>query len=98
MGALSAEERPIIGQVANDVRAAIESVIEEKQAAYQQQETENRLCAEMIDVTLPGRPSEQGAVHPLSKVIQEIEDILSEWAIRLRKGQRLSRTITISKR
>ena len=45
MGALSAEEGPIIGQVANDVRAAIEAVIEEKQAAYQQQETENRLRA-----------------------------------------------------
>ena len=75
MGALSAEERPVIGQVANDVRAAIEAVIEEKQAAYTKQETENRLRAEMIDVTLPGRPSQQGAVHPLSKVIQEIEDI-----------------------
>lgn len=75
MGALSAEERPVIGQVANDVRAAIETVIEAKQSAYQQQETENRLRAEMIDVTLPGRPSQQGAVHPLNKVIQEIEDI-----------------------
>ncbi|MGO4500564.1 phenylalanine--tRNA ligase subunit alpha [Paenibacillus sp. 2RAB27] len=75
MGALSAEERPVIGQVANDVRAAIEAVIEEKQAAYTKEETENRLRSEMIDVTLPGRPSQQGAVHPLSKVIQEIEDI-----------------------
>ncbi|UJF34458.1 phenylalanine--tRNA ligase subunit alpha [Paenibacillus hexagrammi] len=75
MGALSAEERPIIGQVANDVRAAIEGVIEEKQAAYLKQETDNRLRAEMIDVTLPGKPSQQGAVHPLSKIIQDIEDI-----------------------
>jgi phenylalanyl-tRNA synthetase alpha chain len=75
MGALSAEERPIIGQVANDVRAVIEAVISEKQAAYDQAETNNRLRAETIDVTLPGRPSEQGAVHPLSKIIQEIEDI-----------------------
>ncbi|SEB97240.1 phenylalanine--tRNA ligase subunit alpha [Paenibacillus sp. GP183] len=75
MGALSAEERPLIGQVANDVRAAIESVIDEKQAAYQAEETENRLRSERIDVTLPGRPSTQGAVHPLNKIIQEIEDI-----------------------
>lgn len=75
MGALSAEERPIIGQVANDVRAAIEEVIEAKQAEYQRQETEHRLLAETIDVTLPGRPAELGALHPLSKVIQEIEDI-----------------------
>ena len=55
MGALSAEERPVIGQVGNDVRAAIEAVIEEKQAAFQQAETENRLRAETIDVTLPGK-------------------------------------------
>lgn len=75
MGSLSAEERPVIGQVGNDVRAAIESVIEEKQSAYQREETANRLRAETIDVTLPGRPNEQGAIHPLNKVIQDIEDI-----------------------
>ena len=55
MGALSAEERPVIGQVGNDVRAAIEAVIEEKQDCFQQAETQNRLRAETIDVTLPGK-------------------------------------------
>jgi len=75
MGGLSAEERPIIGQVANDVRAAIEAVIEEKAAAFQQEETNNRLLAETIDVTLPGKALPTGAVHPLNKVAQEIEDI-----------------------
>ncbi|MFD2610870.1 phenylalanine--tRNA ligase subunit alpha [Paenibacillus gansuensis] len=75
MGALSAEERPVIGQVANEVRGAIEEVINAKQAAYEQAETENRLKAETIDVTLPGRPYAQGAMHPLNKVIQDIEDI-----------------------
>lgn len=75
MGGLSAEERPIIGQVGNDVRAAIEAVIEEKQQAFQQAETENRLRAETIDVSLPGKALPTGAVHPLNKVAQEIEDI-----------------------
>lgn len=75
MGSLSAEERPVIGQVGNEVRAAIEEVISAKQERFQQEETENRLRAETIDVTLPGRPSQPGAVHPLNKVIQEIEDI-----------------------
>lgn len=75
MGALSAEERPVIGQVANEVRGAIEAVIEEKQAGFQKAETEARLMAETIDVTLPGRPAARGAVHPISKVIEEIEDI-----------------------
>jgi len=75
MGALSAEERPVIGQVANEVRGAIEEVIEARQAEYAQAETANRLKAEMVDVTLPGRRPAHGAVHPLNKVIQEIEDI-----------------------
>jgi phenylalanyl-tRNA synthetase alpha chain len=75
MGALSAEERPIIGQVANEVRAAIEAVIEAKQEAYTKAETEGRLRAETIDVTLPGRPAPKGTLHPLTKVIQEVEDI-----------------------
>lgn len=75
MGGLSAEERPIIGQVANDVRSAIEAVIEEKAAAFQQAETNNRLLAETLDVTLPGKMLPTGAVHPLNKVAQKIEDI-----------------------
>ncbi|MFL1677505.1 phenylalanine--tRNA ligase subunit alpha [Paenibacillus dendritiformis] len=75
MGGLSAEERPLIGQVANEVRGAIEQYIEEKQEEFQREETERRLQAETIDVTLPGRPMAQGAAHPLQKVIQEIEDI-----------------------
>jgi len=75
MGALSAEERPVIGQVANEVRAAIEQVIEAKQEAYEREETEGRLRKETIDVTLPGRPRPLGTLHPLSKVIKDIEDI-----------------------
>lgn len=75
MGSLSAEERPVIGQVANDVRAAIGEEIGAKQAEFQKLETEQRLQAESIDVTLPGRPAPAGAVHPLNKIIQEIEDV-----------------------
>ncbi|MBD2867572.1 phenylalanine--tRNA ligase subunit alpha [Paenibacillus arenilitoris] len=75
MGGLSVEERPLIGQVANDVRSAIEAVIDEKQEAFLQAETNNRLLAETLDVTLPGKPLPTGAVHPLNKVAQEIEDI-----------------------
>lgn len=75
MGALSAEERPAVGEVANRVRGAIEAVIEEKAAAYRRAETELRLRSETIDVTLPGSALPTGAVHPLNKVAQEIEDI-----------------------
>ncbi|AHV96533.1 phenylalanine--tRNA ligase subunit alpha [Paenibacillus sabinae] len=75
MGSLSAEERPVIGQVANTVRSAIEEIISAKQEAFQEQETLKRLQAEKVDVTLPGRRLPQGGIHPLNRVIQEIEDI-----------------------
>lgn len=75
MGALSAEERPLIGQVANEVRAAIEQVVEQAQEKIQAAETNKRLREETVDVTLPGRQLATGAIHPLNKVAQEIEDI-----------------------
>jgi phenylalanyl-tRNA synthetase alpha chain len=61
--------------VANEVRGEIEQVISVKAEQFQRLETEQRLRAETIDVTLSGRPSLQGAIHPLNKVIQEVEDI-----------------------
>jgi len=75
MGELSAEERPVIGQIANSVRETIERMIEEKQRAIAREVLESRLAAETIDVTLPGRPRGMGAIHPLSRIVQEIEDI-----------------------
>ncbi|WP_110933626.1 phenylalanine--tRNA ligase subunit alpha [Paenibacillus bouchesdurhonensis] len=86
MGALSAEERPVIGQVANEVRTAIEDLIEEKQQHFQRLETEQRLAAEKVDVTLPGRPLKQGSVHPLNQVIQDIEDIFIGMGYRIAEG------------
>ncbi|MFM9277034.1 phenylalanine--tRNA ligase subunit alpha, partial [Paenibacillus jiagnxiensis] len=86
MGSLSADERPVIGQVANDVRGAIESIIESKQEAFQRAETERRLRAERVDVTLPGRKMPQGGIHPLNKVIAEIEDIFLGMGYRVAEG------------
>lgn len=86
MGSLSAEERPVIGQVANDVRAAIEGLIEQKQNEFQRIETEKRLSAEKVDVTLPGRKLKKGAIHPLNQVIQDIEDIFIGMGYRIAEG------------
>lgn len=86
MGGLSAEERPVIGQVANQVRSAIEEIITAKQEAFQQQETQKRLQAEKVDVTLPGRRIQQGGIHPLSRVVQEIEDIFIGMGYRVAEG------------
>ncbi|MDN4616972.1 phenylalanine--tRNA ligase subunit alpha [Paenibacillus sp. PsM32] len=75
MGKLSAEERPVVGQVANEVREAIEEVINRKQEEFVRAETNERLAAEKIDVTLPGRGLPQGGIHPINKVIEQMEDI-----------------------
>ncbi len=86
MGALSAEERPVIGQLANDVREAIETVIADKQERFQKAAVEARLRAETIDVTMPGRKMALGAVHPLNRVIQEIEDIFIGMGYKVAEG------------
>ncbi|MDT2045244.1 phenylalanine--tRNA ligase subunit alpha [Priestia aryabhattai] len=75
MGKLSAEERPVMGALANEVREAIASKIEEKQVALEAEEINRKLASETIDVTLPGRPVKVGTHHPLTSVIEEVEDL-----------------------
>ena len=75
MGALSAEERPVIGQLANEVRAHIEALIDSKKSELAKAELEKRLAEEKIDVTLPGKSINLGNRHPLEIVIEEINEI-----------------------
>ncbi|HEX7056524.1 MAG TPA: phenylalanine--tRNA ligase subunit alpha [Bacilli bacterium] len=86
MGALSAAERPVIGQLANDVRAAIEQAIDELQEKFRREATRERLAAETIDVTLAGRRKTLGAIHPLQRVIQDIEDIFIGMGYKIAEG------------
>ncbi len=75
MGKLSPEERPVMGQIANAVRAAIEEKLEERKAAIHAAVLEQKLAAEAIDVTIPGDTVTLGHEHPMNKVLQEIKDI-----------------------
>ncbi|MDE7390293.1 MAG: phenylalanine--tRNA ligase subunit alpha [Lachnospiraceae bacterium] len=75
MGKLSAEERPIIGQLANEVRTNIENAIDEKKKQLAEAKLENQLREETIDVTLPGDTMPLGHKHPLSIVLDEIKEI-----------------------
>jgi len=86
MGKLSAEERPIIGQLANDVRAAIQEKLEEKQEVFEKEEVEKKLAGETVDVTLPGRPVQTGNHHPLTAVIEEIEDLFIGMGYKIAEG------------
>lgn len=86
MGKLSPEERPVIGQLANDVRAVISDAISEKEQVLEQQEIERKLAAESIDVTLPGRPNRRGNRHPLTAVVEEVEDIFIGMGYEIAEG------------
>ena len=74
MGKLSAEERPVMGQMANAVRAAIEEKLEERKATIHAAAMEARLAAEAIDVTIPGKEFAIGHQHPMNQVLQQIKD------------------------
>ena len=75
MGKLSAEERPAMGQLANTVRSDIEAKIAEKSAAIKKIEQAKKLEKETIDVTLPGKKSEKGGLHPLNTVLKDMINI-----------------------
>ena len=75
MGKLSPEERPIMGQMANAVRAQIEAKLEERKAAIHAAVLEAKLASESIDVTIPGETVTVGHQHPMNQVLQEIKDI-----------------------
>jgi phenylalanyl-tRNA synthetase alpha chain len=75
MGSLSAEERPIIGQVANSVRSEIEEIIENKKNILEENEKNARIETEYIDITMPGNKPNVGHKHPLTIVSDEIKEI-----------------------
>lgn len=75
MGALSPEERPIVGQMANEVRAKIEEALTAASGLAKQRELEKKLAAEKIDVTMPAEDVEVGHHHPLTLVQRRLEDI-----------------------
>ena len=75
MGKLSPEERPVMGQMANAVRAQIEQKLEERKAAINAAVLEAKLESEAIDVTIPGETVELGHQHPMNSVLQEIKEI-----------------------
>ena len=74
MGKLSTEERPVMGQMANAVRAAIEEKLEERKATIHAAAMEAKLAAEAIDVTIPGKEFAIGHQHPMNQVLQQIKD------------------------
>ncbi len=75
MGGLSPEERPVIGQLANSVRADIDEMLRSAQNAIKTRAAAKKLEAERIDVTLPGKSRRLGKAHPLNATLAEVEEV-----------------------
>ena len=78
IGQLPAEERPAVGQLANQVRQALEEAFAEREDLIKQKELAQSLEEGAIDVTLPGRPVRTGRLHPATRSLREIADIWAE--------------------
>lgn len=86
MGQLSAEERPIIGQLANDIRDNIEAGINQAMQRVKYREIEQKLAQESIDVTMPGVVPRFGRRHPLELVLNRIEEIFIGMGYTIEEG------------
>ena len=75
MGKLTAEERPAMGQLANEVRSALEEALERRGSELKAKALEDRLAAEALDVTIPGTPYREGHRHPMYIALDEIKEI-----------------------
>ena len=86
MGQLSPEERPVVGQIANEVRAKIEARISELQESQKSRELANALIKEKLDVTVPGKVRATGKLHPLTQVQRKMEDIFIGMGFSIAEG------------
>ncbi|HEX2951364.1 MAG TPA: phenylalanine--tRNA ligase subunit alpha, partial [Armatimonadota bacterium] len=77
MGQLSPEERPVVGQRANEVRQRLEAAFDDRRVQVEAAEEGRKLEAERIDVTLPGRAPRVGRKHPLTRVLDEVKSIFT---------------------
>jgi phenylalanyl-tRNA synthetase alpha chain len=86
MGALSNEERPKIGKIANEVREEIENSLKTKKDAASKAELEESLKTGRIDVTMPGKGVKSGSLHPLTIVLNELYDIFAGMGFKIADG------------
>ena len=85
-GKLPPEERPVVGQIANEVRAALTDAIAAQNKVLAEAALNQKLIEETVDVTIPGKKTELGHKHPLSTVIDEIVDVFTGMGFEVAEG------------
>ena len=86
IGGLPPEDRPLVGAIANAVREAILAALTERGAVLRQAALAERLAAEAVDVTTPGRPIRRGTLHPINATIGEIAEIFCQFGFVVYEG------------
>ena len=93
MGALSPEERPIIGSLVNQVRDKLNELFTEKEENFKKKELEKRLLTEKIDITEPSKKIELGSLHPITQIIKEVEEIFLGMGYKIADGPEVEKAI-----
>jgi len=83
---LPPDERPIIGQMANDIREYVEEKLEHAKKDILKKEQEKKLREEVIDISMPGKRRVRGKKHPLTQVLEEIEEIFIGMGFEIAEG------------
>ena len=91
MGQLTAEERPIVGALANEVKVRLESLFSNRQEELRLEDLDRRLLTEQIDVTLPGRRVRKGYKHPIVKITEEVTEIFSALGFGVAEGPEIEK-------
>lgn len=91
MSAISAEDRPRMGKIVNEARAELEALLKEKNAELTAKATADKLSAEKIDVTLPGRTRPLGHLHPLTITLNRIKEIFLAMGYSVEEGPEIER-------
>ena len=91
MGSLSAELRPVMGQMANEVRASLEQAIESQADVLAEKALEAKLNLETVDVTIPGKKTQLGHKHPMYTVLDEIKEIFIDMGFEILDGPEIAR-------
>ncbi len=86
LGKLSAEERPAAGAKINVIKQQIEGALQARRSALQQSKLTQKLAAEALDVTLPGRGSGTGGLHPITRTLQRIEQLFHSLGFAVSSG------------
>jgi phenylalanyl-tRNA synthetase alpha chain len=87
LGALSAEERPKVGQKANEIKQALEAALEQRRAALQAASLQATLTSDRLDVSLPGRRLPLGRLHPITQTLRRVSAVFAEMGFQVYRSR-----------